>query len=189
MVRPVAGKAGAKTPTPNPTVLLMGERGSYLRCGLSPQRRIDFLEQKTSRLGQARQRIGMAARGGLGRKHSARGIIGQNRQPAIGSIPDFTPRDDSRMPPSAKGDGTIRRTGEIVRKDQPATGHGQRPAARAAGVISPAAQCLIELPPMLSRDFVPIGRECVPRPVSASRRGLSAQKLLTDINILITINL
>jgi hypothetical protein len=29
------------------------------------------------------------------------------------------------VPPSAKGDGTIRGTGEIVREDQPATGHGQ----------------------------------------------------------------
>jgi len=67
----------------------------------------------------------MAARGGLGRKAPACCIISQNGQPAIRSIPDFTPRHDSRMPSSAKGDGTIRRTGEIVRQNQPATGHGQ----------------------------------------------------------------
>jgi hypothetical protein len=105
----------------------MGERGSYLRCGLSPQRRIDFLEQHASRLGQALQHLGVAARGGAGRQAPARRIISQHRQPAIRSIIDFAPRHDSRMPPPAKGDGTIRRTGEIVREDQPATGHGQRP--------------------------------------------------------------
>jgi hypothetical protein len=103
----------------------MCERGSHFRGRLSPQRRIDFLEQQTSRPGQARQHFGVTARGGLAPKAAARGIISQNWQPAIRSIPDFTPRHDSRMPPSAKGDRTIRGTGEIVREDQPATGHGQ----------------------------------------------------------------
>ena len=103
----------------------MREHCSHFRGGLSPQRRIDFLEQQTSGLGQARQYIGVAARGGLGRERSACRIIRQNRKPAIPDIADLAPRHDGRMPPSAKGDGAIRRTSEIVREDQPAMGHGQ----------------------------------------------------------------